>query len=75
MSDESSALGDTSVAGKKRSRLRGPGRPKRSVQYRDMYRVLDGSALVALGRSQDFPWEVTIAHPLPFRRPCSRVCS
>ncbi|RXW20161.1 hypothetical protein EST38_g5700 [Candolleomyces aberdarensis] len=49
VSDESSAPGDTSVAGNKRSRLRGPGRPKRSVQHRDMYRVLDGSALVALG--------------------------
>ena len=31
------------------SKIRGPGRPKRSKQYRDMYRVFDGSALMAIG--------------------------
>ncbi|KAF6748985.1 hypothetical protein DFP72DRAFT_1073810 [Ephemerocybe angulata] len=31
------------------SRIKGPGRPKRSKQYRDMYKAMDGSALMAIG--------------------------
>ena len=40
------------------SSFRGPGRPKRAVQYRDLYRAFDGSALMALGEwhpSRCFP--------------------